>query len=448
MQSNAASRPPPGRRSPLKTALAWLLELNRPVPERSEDELVAEVERNYNWNFAVNLLDGTWFMFGASFISATTILPLFLSKLTTNPLAFGLLAVIAQAGWFLPQLFTANFMERLARKKPVVVNLGLFLERIPVWVMVLAAVVAVSAPTLAVVLLLGAYAWHALGAGAVAVSWQDLLARCFPLNRRGRFFGLASFAGAITGAVGAVLSTWLLNRYDFAVNFTYVFTLAAVGITVSWFFLALTREPAQATAVKRRSNLEYLASLPDLLRRDENYRRYLITRLTMALGGMGSGFVTVAAISRWQVPDKDAGLFTLALLAGETASTLVCGFLADRRGHKICLELGASAGLAGFTLAWLAPAPTWYYVVFLLLGILSGAILVSGILIVMEFSGPERRPTYVGIANTAVGVVGVAAPLLGTALTRAGYGVLFAASAACYLAALILFHWWVREPRR
>ena len=55
--------------------------------------------------------------------------------------------------------------------------------------------------------------------------------------------------------------------------------------------------------------------IADLLRRDANYRRFLTTRMVMALGGMGSGFVTVAAVSRWQVPDKDAGLFTLALLS-------------------------------------------------------------------------------------------------------------------------------------
>ena len=242
MQSSdmAPVPPPAARHNPLKTALVWLLELNRPVPQRTEDELVAEVERNYNWNFAVNLLDGTWFLFGISFISSTTILPLFLSKLTTAPLAFGILAVTAQAGWFLPQIFTANLMERLARKKPVVINLGFFLERVPLWIMVLAAMVAVTAPKLAIVLLLGAYAWHALGAGAVAVSWQDLLARCFPVNRRGRFFGFTSFLGAGAGALGALLSTWLLNRYAFPVNFTYVFTIAAVSITVSWVFLAFT----------------------------------------------------------------------------------------------------------------------------------------------------------------------------------------------------------------
>ena len=118
----------------------WLLQLDRPgARTRSEDEIVAEVERNYTWNFTVNLLDGVWFMIGASFITSSTILPLFLSKLTTNPLWFGLLAVIAQAGWFLPQLFTANLMERLARKKPVVVNAGFFLERVPIWVIFAAA---------------------------------------------------------------------------------------------------------------------------------------------------------------------------------------------------------------------------------------------------------------------------------------------------------------------
>ena len=99
--------------------LGRLLQTDQPVPARSDGELAAEVERNYRWNFVVNLLDGASFWFGISFVSARTIIPLFISKLTTDPLPIGLAAVIAQGGWFLPQLFTANGVERLARKKPV-----------------------------------------------------------------------------------------------------------------------------------------------------------------------------------------------------------------------------------------------------------------------------------------------------------------------------------------
>lgn len=427
--------------------LAWLLRLDRPVPPRSDDEIAAEVARNYPWNFTVNLLDGISFWLGASFISSTTILPLFLSKLTTNPLPFGILATLAQAGWFLPQLFTANAMERLARKKPVVVNLGLFLERLPIWAMVLTAFVAVHSPVWAVVLLLLSYAWHAIGSGIVAISWQDLIARCFPVDRRGRFMGLTMFLGAGAAAIGAAFSSWLLKQLVFPTNFQYLFLLAALGISASWVFLALTREPVQPVSVPKRSNREYLRSLPVLVRNDHNFRQFLLARAALALGGMGSGFITLAAVSRWQVPDSAAGIYTLSYLVGQTAGNLAFGFLSDRLGHKICLEVGALAGAAGFVLAWLAPAPIWYYGVFVLVGIATGAIIVSGILIVMEFCEPGRRPTYVGIANTAVGVVSAIAPLVGAGLAKVNYDWLFALSALINLVAFVAFHWAVKEPR-
>ncbi len=428
--------------------IAWLLQLDRPVPQRSEDEIAAEVARNYSWNFTVNLLDGVFFWLGASFISATTILPLFLSKLTTNPLPFGILATLAQAGWFLPQLLTANAMERLARKKPVVVNLGLFMERLPIWVMVATAFVATRSPEWAVVLLLLSYAWNAIGSGVMAIAWQDLIARCFPIDRRGRFLGLTMFLGAGAGAVGAMISTWLLQRFAFPTNFEYLFLLAALGITASWAFLALTREPVQPTSLPRRSTREYLRSLPGLMRGDHNFRQFLLARAVLALGGMGGGFITLAAVSRWQVPDSAAGIYTLAYLAGQTAGNLTFGFLSDRLGHKICMEMGALAGAAAFMLAWLAPAPEWYYAAFVLAGITTGAIIVSGILIVMEFCEPARRPTYVGIANTAVGLVSAIGPLLGAGLAKINYGWLFAISALAHLIAFGVFRWWVEEPRR
>jgi hypothetical protein len=112
----------------IRGTLRWLLQTGRPVPPRSDEEIAADVERNYRWNFSVNLLDTAGFMFGFSFISATTIVPLFISKLTVSPLPIGIAAVIAQSGWALPQIFTANSVERLARKKPILVNLGFSLS--------------------------------------------------------------------------------------------------------------------------------------------------------------------------------------------------------------------------------------------------------------------------------------------------------------------------------
>jgi MFS family permease len=431
----------------LQKAAATLLQTNRQVPQRSDEETAAEVERNYRWNFAVNLLDGVNFWFGLSFISSSTIIPLYVNKLSSSTFLIGLVAVIGQAGWFLPQLFTANPTEQLPRKKPIIVNLGFFSERLPLWLLIISAAVAAQSPAFALLLFFLGYIWHGLGAGAVAPAWQDLIARCFPVDRRGRFFGTTMFIGAAAGAGGAALSIWLLKTFPFPTNFVYIFTVAAAAITISWVFLALTREPVQPVDVPRRSNREFLAKLPDILRIDHNFRHYLVARSLLALGTMGTGFITISAIQRWQVPDGTVGLYTAAYLLGQTAGNLAFGFLSDRFGHKLSLEVGALASALAFSLAWLAPAPQWIFVIFFLLGISLGAVIVSGILVTLEFSEPQRRPTYVGIANTAVGMAGIAAPLLGASLAGLHYDWLFAASAIVNLVALVAMHWWVQEPR-
>lgn len=427
--------------------LRWLLELHRPHEFGSDADVRAEVERNYRWNYSVNLLDVTSFWFGFSFISATTVIPLYISKLSDSPLPIGIAAVIAQAGWFLPQLLTANYVERLPRKLPLIVRLGFILERLPVWVLVLSALIAVAYPTLALIVFLIGYAWRQIGAGLVATSWQDLIARTFPTDRRGRFLGISLFAGTVAGTFAALLSSFLLESFPFSTNFVYNFLFAAVFMTISWSFISLTREPRATGRNPRRSNRQFASELPVIVRRDDNFRRFLVARILLAFGALGTGFLTVAAIDRWAIPDSTVGVYTAMQLIGQALVTPLLGFLADRHGHKISLELGAVAALATFLVAWQAPSPEWYYLVFALLGVTNGAIIVSGILIVMEFGRPEKRPTYVGLANTGVGVASLIAPLVGAFLAGIGYNLLFATSAFFTLLALIALHFRVKDPR-
>ncbi len=426
----------------------WFLQLDPPVPDRTEGEIAAEVERHYTWNFIVNLLDVTWYWFGLSFISSATIVPLFISKLTPHPFALGLAAMIAQGAWFLPQLLTAPFTERVPRKKAIVVRLGFLLERLPLWFLPTAALLAPIAPWAALALFFLAYTWHGLGAGVIAPAWQDLIAKCFPVVRRGRFLGLSLFFGAAAGTFSALLSTHLLQNAPFPVNFLYVFAAAALAINASWLFLALTREPVLPVSAPRRSHTPLLADLRAILHQDTNFRRFLGARLLLVLGGMASGFVTVAALRQWAVPDSRVGLYTAELLIGQTVGNLVFGLLADRYGHKLSLELGALASCLAFTAVWLAPRAFWFDIGFVLLGVASGAVVVSGILIVLEFAPAARRPTYAGLANTATGLVSMVGPLLAAGLARWSYDGLFALSAAFSLAAWLALHRRVHEPRQ
>lgn len=425
-----------------------LLQLDVPVCERTDDEINAEVERNYQWNFTVNFLDGVIFWFGNSFVSSATLVPLFVSKLTMAPLIIGLVAVVAQSGWYLPQLFVSGRTERVARKKPIVVNLGLFAERLPVVLWPLAALVAFKSPIWALIIFFIGYIWHGIGAGVVGPAWQDMVAICFPVKRRGRFFGSTMFAGAGVAAVGAILANWLLETFPFPLNFVYLFSIAAGAILLSWVFLALTREPVRPVSASALEPVRFWHKIGQIVRQDHNFRRFLVTRLMIALGTMGVGFVTVAAIQRWQVSDGTVAFYTMALLGGQAAGNLSAGMLADKFGHKLSLQLGTVYAALAFAVAWLSPAPEWYFLVFALLGAFSGVLLVSGILITLEFSAPALRPTYIGITNTIVGITGGLAPLLGGWIGGSfNYTVLFALSGGVCFLGVILLRWYVREPR-
>jgi MFS family permease len=424
-----------------------LLLLDQPVVERSDEEIEAEIERNYRWNFAANVLDGFAFFFGIAFASSSTIVPLFVSKITLNPLIIGLVAMIAQSAWFVPQLFTAGKIERLDRKKPVIINLGFFTERLPIFFWPLAAYLALDYPLLALYIFIFSYAWHGLGAGVVGPAWQDLLARCFPVRKRGFVLGLATLAGTAAGTVGAGISSWILQRFEYPNNFVVLFSIAAISVMVSWAFLAMVREPLQPAKPHAHASLSMMTRTRTILQQDGNFRSYLIARMLMILGAMGTGFITVISIERWGLSDGVVGFYTAILLLGQTVGNLLSGVLADRLGHKIPLVLCGTGQVLAFAAAWLTPIPEGIYVVFALLGFSMGASFVSGMLITMEFSEPAHRPTYVAVANTASGIALALAPLLGGWLAGFGYGWLFGGSALIGLVAVILLQVTVVDPR-
>lgn len=426
--------------------LLRILEVDRPVIERSADELADEVEENYRWNFVVNVLDTGSFFLALSFFSSTTIIPLFISKLTTSPIPIGIGATLAASSWYLPQLFTANFTEKIPRQKPLVVRLGFFLERLPMWFMAGSAALAGS-PLLALILFLISYAWHGFGAGLIGPSWQEMIARCFPVEKRGKFLGTGMFLGTLTGIAGAALSVELLSTLDFPTNFVVIFVLGALGVMLSLFFISLTREPVPPHRPPERTQREFLAGLTQILRDRHNFRRFLVARLILGLGAMGTGFVTLSAVRTWGVSDEVVGSYTGALLIGQALGTLSLGFLADRKGHKLSLELVAMASILAFLAVWIAPSVEYYYPTFFLLGIANGGMIVSGILVVMEFAEIDRRPTFIGIASFAVGIVSLIGPLIGTAISYLGFSWLFAVSMTLNLVALIAMRFWVTEPR-
>ncbi|GAB4561623.1 MAG: MFS transporter [Anaerolineae bacterium] len=408
-----------------------------------------EIERNFPWNFVVNALDGAFFWFALTFASTSTILPVYVSRLTDSKLALGVLAAIPSMGWLLPQLITAPLVERLPRKKPFFLWVSLATERVAFLFMALSAYfLADSSPGWALTLFFVTLCWHAFGAGVIATAWQEMVAKIIPVRWRGRFFGVTNFLGAAMGLPGAAAATYILRRYPFPTNFALCFFITFVGVMLSWVAVSLTREPVGPRREEAEPPRAYLRRLGEILRTDTNFAHFLSARVVSTIGAMFVGFIAVAAIQRFQLPDEVAGRFTAFYVGGQLVANLLFGPLADRFGHKLVIEIGMLCNLAAAALTLWAIDPVMISLAFALQGMTMASYLLSGMSITFEFSEPEIRPTYIGLASTVVGVFSGVAPLLGGWLAGLfGYTTLFTVCLIVLAIAWAMMHWWVMDPR-
>lgn len=419
------------------------------LPTQTDEAIHNQVLRNYRHNFLMNALDGASYWFGFSFITPTIILPLYINHFTSSPLLIGLIGFISTAGFLLPQLFTANLVERAPLKRVFPVKYGFFFERIPVLLFAPSALLfALDSPTWALISFFLLYIWYNFGTGLTVVGWQDMFAKVFPVETRGKAFGITNFIGTASGTLGGVALGVVLVAFPFPMGFVYSFAAAGVLVFISWVFVAQIREPAVISSKPRVSQAEYFRALPPLLRRDRNFRKYLLAQVIFSFSMMANGFLIVYVTQHWNMPDSAAAWFTIATQVGQSIANLFFGFLSDRKGHKLNLELSALMSALSFGLAFLASAPGWFYLIFFLRGAVTSINILSGISIAMEFSAPEDRPTYIGLANTIPGIVSSIAPLVGGLLAGGfGYAPVFALSGLIGLVGFWLLRWQVQEPR-
>lgn len=442
------------------------------------------MERGSNattWNFSVNLWDIAFITLGISFISRETVIPVLVSQLTDSKLVIGLVPAMWSLGLYLPQLLTANWAESMPYKKPFVMLIGFFLERLPYLLIGLVVLFfALERPTFALVVVLAGIGLASSGAGLGTPPWLDMIAKVIPVHRRGIWLGLGHGLGQLMGVVGAFFVGRILVSRAFPSNYALLFFLAFGFVVVSWAGLALNREPISEVTKKAAPLFQYLGRVTTVLKEDINYRRYLISKSLVNLGGMSAGFFAVYGAEIYSLDGRGVGLLTAILVGTQAVLHPMWGLLADRVGHKIVLAAAAffvvlaplSALIVGGTGGWnlwslqnagavgleggaVASASIWGTVpfglllTFVFLGSYLAADHTSSLNIILEFSAPQDRPTYIGLTNTVLAPILIGAPILGGWLAGAlGYSAMFSVALVVGVVALILMVFWVREPRR
>jgi MFS family permease len=432
--------------------------LDKPAETEAEAQAAYDrfVEENLPRNYAGHYVHGMLGMTGFRLVNTPTFVPAYLHSLSGSDAWVGLGLSLQQLGGIISPIFGAAQMEHRKRILPISVGLGLAM-RAQILGLALSGWFLTGSWALGLALLflflLGVFQ------GPQRVAFQFLLAKVIPTRLRGRLQAWRNLTG---GLIAAVLSyfagDWLVAHHvlgnGYATTFFLAFVLTSLGLSA---LQMLMREPEPPSMRPRVAFRERLKDFPALLRDDKGFAWFMVAR-SFAMGSrIGQPFFFLFAAGAMGVSaEADPGKFgqTLAILSfaymgADTVTNLLWGYLADRGGFHSTFVIALVLNILGVAGLFIAHDMLWMSLAFFLIGAAQSAYLMSTTNIVMEFGHRHDVPMRMALSNTAEGLVGALAPLLGGVLAIAfGYEAAFIVTIVTLVIALVLLIAKVDEPRR
>ena len=248
-------------------------------------------------------------------------------------------------------------------------------------------------------------------------------------------------------SIAAIGAGYVLDILHSPMDFMVCFLITSIALGFSYFCVSLTREPEDTKKELPAEDHNFWHSARLILRRDANFRWFLVFRVVYQFATMGFAFYIVYGLRAFNMDAITAGYLTAALTISQTVANVAMGWLGDRFGHRSMLIVGAVAVALSSLAAWAAPSIGWLYLVFILSGLANVSYWTIGMAMTVQFGRESERPVYIGLSNTLIAPATIIAPILGGLIADlAGYQTTFMLSAMGGVLTALLLIFLVKNP--
>jgi len=389
-------------------------------------------------NFRYHFIEGSLYLASFAFLNVQVVYPALVTKLGGGNIAVGALPVLMYLLYFLPQVFAANYAGLSAYRRPWVLSAGLA-QRLQVLLMALLIVLLGGKhPTLALVFFFLSFGANQILAAISSPHWFDYLAKTTLSDQRGRLMGMRSSFGALMGFLNSIILTTFLAYLPFPWDYGGVFFAAFLYQLVSWFVLRKVSGEQPSDLSDPVPLQSFLGRVREIINADVRFKRFLVASGLSVIGLMSSGFFTVAALTRFSLPERYVGFFTMTFLGAQVVFGPVLGWIADRRGHRTTLMICAASMIVATAIAIGANDSGWFFIVFGLLGMLTGMELITRYNFASACATDVTRPLYIGIMNAWLAPFYLSSLLGGWLSDVTGYQTVFVVGGIFALAGFVL----------
>jgi MFS family permease len=364
-------------------------------------------EKYFKRNFFLGVTNGILFNFAWAFTSGSTVLPLFISKLTSSSILVGLASTLEAVGWALPQMAVAAVTLHQKNQMPLYIKMAILRAIAFSLLAILVFFSKTGNPSYLLIFFFFLFSIYAFGGGVSGVSFTDVVGKTIPSNKRGSFFGMRMFFGGGLAALAGILIERILRVYSFPKNFGVLFLIAAVIIIFALLSFSLVKEPPTKERPQKRKFKENVLLGLEILKKDRNLRMLLWTRVAIGSYVLGLPFYIIFAKKFLFIPTSIAGLFLSVQMVGYLSSNILWGRLSNNKSNRLVLFLSAiCSAIPPFLLLLniLTKIPIYVYgAIFFFLGATMSGMDMGYTNYLLEIAPEEKRPIYVGFLNTIVG---------------------------------------------
>jgi hypothetical protein len=389
-------------------------------------------------NFILALINGILIRIGFRFVDSNMVLAAFIKQLTNSNIMVGLTSSLMRAGSIWPQLIISNMIEHRPRKMPFYI-LGSSM-RVSSWIIIVALTVAIGNknPLLLSICFYIIYFISNSSMGISIIPFSDIIAKSIPVKRRARLFGLRQLIGGIFGIGAGFIIRYILSDkfpFSFPHNYAFMFGITAFMIICSSTSFALSKEPIKPVRDAKKSFWEHLKSGPRFLKKDPDYRNFMLFRTAQSFGSMCIPFFVPYALDQIRVSHSIIGTYTAIAATSAVLSNILWAYVGEKRSSKSLLVastvLSCVAPLIAIFVKYLplSQQPAFYSLVFIMT---QAAINCSGLGYMtysLNMAPSMSRPTYIGFLNTMMFPMSFVPFLAGGLLKIMSYEWLFTISA-------------------
>ena len=355
---------------------------------------------------------------GDAIASPKTVLAWVMASVQAPTALVALLVPIRESGSLIPQLFIASYVRRLPERKWVWVA-GAILQALAM------LGIGVSALMLRGVVagwtIIGLLVVFSLARGLSSVAAKDVLGKTVAKTRRGQLTGWsASAAGLVSLGVGALLLFAATGSGNDSASLLAALLLAASGLWLlaATVYARIPELPGETTG-GGNAIVEAVHRLT-LLREDGPFRRFVFARSLLLCSALSAPYYVLVARENVGTAPALLGLFVISAGLADLLAAPFWGRFADRSSRSVMVYAGglaASVGALLFASANFAPgvvAEMWFVpLLYFVLSVAHSGVRVGRKTYVVDLAHGDRRTDYVAVSNTVIGVVLLAAGLVG-----------------------------------